>query len=269
MARLASLPMYLLPETAEATEALWRGIAQHLVAAGLADVPLALRHDLDRHQSWRDPDLLFGQCCGYPLMTEFRGRLRAVAAPRYSAPGCRGAAHCSFFIVARNSAAQHLADLRGGRFAFNSRDSNSGYNLARLAFAPLAKAGRFFAETVETGSHAASLALVADGKADAAAIDCVTHALLARHRPALVGATRVLDRSAASPTLPFVTAAGVDDRTVAALRDALAAVMADPVLAATREALLLAGVVAAENSDYRVLLDYEAAAHRQGYDRLA
>ena len=261
--------MYLLPETAEATEALWRGVAQHLVAAGLADVPLGLRHDLDRLQSWRDPDLLFGQCCGYPLMTEFRCRLRAVAAPLYSAPGCRGATHCSFFIVARNSVAQHLADLRGRRFAFNSRDSNSGYNLPRLAFAPLATAGRFFGETIETGSHAASLALVAGGKADAAAIDCVTHALLARHRPALVAATRILDRSAESPTLPFVTAAGVDDRTLGALREALAAVTSDAGLAAMREALLLAGVVAAQNSDYRVLLDYEAAARRRGYDRLA
>jgi ABC-type phosphate/phosphonate transport system substrate-binding protein len=202
-------------------------------------------------------------------MTEFRDCLRAVAAPLYSAPGCRGATHCSFFVVPRNSAARRLADLRGGRFAFNSRDSNSGYNLARLAFAPLATEGRFFGEAVETGGHAASLALIADGKADCAAIDCVTHALLARHRPALAAATRILDRSAASPTLPFVTAASADDDTVAALRDALAAVMADPALAATREALLLLGVLPAENSDYGVVLDHEAAAHRRGYDRLA
>ena len=269
MARFASLPMYPLPEIAEATETLWRAISVRLVAAGLKDVPLALRHDIDDHRSWRDPDLLFGQSCGYPLVTEFRDCLRAVAAPLYEAPGCRGATHCSFFVVPRNSAAQRLADLRGGRFAFNSRDSNSGYNLARLAFAPLASKGRFFGEAIETGSHAASLSVVADGKADCASIDCVTHALLARHRPSLVAATRILDRSTASPTLPFVTAAGADDRTVAALRDALAAAMADPALAATRKALLLLGVLPAENSDYRIVLDHEAAARRRGYDRLA
>ena len=269
MARFASLPMYSLPEIAEATEALWRAISVRLVAAGLEDVPLALRRDPDHRRSWRDPDLLFGQSCGYPLMTEFRDCLRAVAAPLYGAPGCSGATHCSFFIAPRNSAARRLADLRGGRFAFNSRDSNSGYNLAGLAFASLAAGGRFFSKAIETGSHEASLALVADGKADCASIDCVTHALLARHRSALVAATRVLDRSAASPTLPFVTAASADDRTVAALRDALAAAMADPALAATREALLLLGVVPAANPDYRLVLDYEAAARRRGYDPLA
>jgi len=269
LARLASLPMYALPEIAEATESLWGAIARRLVALGLEDVPLTLRHDLDYRQSWRDPDLLFGQSCGYPLMTEFRGCLRAVAAPLYDAPGCSGATHCSFFIVSRDSAARSLADLRGGRFAFNSRTSNSGYNLARLAFAPLAAAGRFFGEAIESGNHAASLTMVAEGKADCAAIDCVTHALLARHRPALVAATRILGRSAASPTLPFVTAAGADDRTVAALRDALAAVMADPALAETRRAMLLLGVVPAENTDYRVVLDYEAAAREHSYDRLA
>ena len=261
--------MYLLPEIAEATDALWSAIAARLVAAGLADVPLALRHDLGPHEAWRDPDLLFGQSCGYPLMTEFRGRLRAVAAPLYRAPGCVGATHCSFFVVPRKAAARRLADLCGGRFAANSRDSNSGYNLARLAFAPLAAEGRFFAEVIETGSHAASLALIADGRADCAAIDCVTHALWAGHRPTVVAATRILGRSAASPTLPFVTAVSAGDRTVEALRDALAAVMVDPALAPTREALLLAGIEPAENPDYRIVLDYETAARRQGYALLA
>jgi ABC-type phosphate/phosphonate transport system substrate-binding protein len=269
VAALASLPMYPMPEIADATDALWRAIATRLIADGREDVPLALGRDLDHHQSWRHPGLLFGQSCGYPLLTEFRDCLRAVAAPIYRAPGCIGRTHCSFFIVPRDAPARCLADLRGGRFAINSCDSNSGYNLPRLAFAPLAVAGRFFGEIVETGSHAASFARIANGEADCASIDCVAHALFAYHRPTLVGATRVIGRSVRSPTLPYVTAATTDDRTVAVLRQALAAVMIDPALAATRKALLLAGIVPVENLDYRVVLDYEAMARQQGYGRLA
>ena len=36
---IASLPMYDLPETRSATDALWAGIARHLRAEGVAEVP--------------------------------------------------------------------------------------------------------------------------------------------------------------------------------------------------------------------------------------
>jgi ABC-type phosphate/phosphonate transport system substrate-binding protein len=164
---------------------------------------------------------LLGQSCGYPAMTRFKDTLRIIATPLYSAPGCEGTTHRSFVIVPASSGAESLSDLRGKRFALNSWDSNSGMNLPRLAFAPLASQGRFFGEIIETGSHAGSLAVVAGVGADAAAIDCVTHALLARHRPSLVARTRVLAATAPGPSLPFVTSHHVDETVVAALREAL------------------------------------------------
>jgi hypothetical protein len=69
--------------------------------------------------------------------------------------------------------------------------------------------------------------------------------------------------------LPFVTARSTDEATVATLRQALARVMSDPALAATRETLFLAGVVAADASAYAVVLDYEARARDLGYAELA
>jgi len=141
--------------------------------------------------------------------------------------------------------------------------------LPRLAFAPFAKRGRFIGEIVETGSHAESLARVADKRADAAAIDCVTHALLARHRPAVVAKTRVLAASAPSPSLPFVTTREASDTTVAALRRALSEALLDPALETARKALFLKGVVPAVEESYGVLLDYEEKARGLGYARLA
>jgi ABC-type phosphate/phosphonate transport system substrate-binding protein len=269
MSAIARLPMYDLPELRAANDALWAAIARRLHAAGLADVPLALSHQLGHHESWRHPDLLLGQSCGYPALHDFRERLRIIAAPIHDAPGCSGATHCSFLLVSATSPAQQIADLRGARFALNSRDSNTGMNLARLAFAPFATEGRFLGEIVETGGHAASLAWLARGQAEVTAIDCVSYALLARHRPELAAETRILGRTAQSPTLPFVTARAQSPAIIRALREALAAALADPALAASREALFLTGMAPADATDYAILLDYQDRAANLGYPLLA
>jgi ABC-type phosphate/phosphonate transport system substrate-binding protein len=101
-----------------------------------------------------------------------------------------------------------------------------------------------------TGAHVASMAAVAAGDADIAAIDCVTHALVQRHRPAALVGLRVVGTTALAPGLPYVTRRGIDDATVAALRTALRDVIADPDLAEARAALLLDGIEILEEADY-------------------
>jgi len=268
MTAIAVLRMYDLPEIRQATDAVWQAIAERLRAAGLADVPSSLARHIDHHESWRRPELLLGQSCGYPALTGFKDALRIVATPLYDAPGCDGTMHRSFIVVQASSQARSLADLRGRRFALNSWDSNTGMNLPRLAFAPLAAHGCFLGEAVETGSHAASLACVAEGRADAASIDCVTHAHLARHCPSLVGGTRVLASTAPSRSLPFVTARSTPGGTVTALLEALASAFADPALAESLRALFLTGVTPADEGNYAILLDYETEAREMGYPRI-
>ena len=269
MTAIAQLPMYDPPEVRAATDALWHAIALRLREVGIADVPHGLSRHFDRHEAWRHEGLLLGQACGYPAITAFKEDVRIVATPIYDAPGCVGTTHRSLIIVPGPSGARGLADLAGRRFALNSWDSNSGMNLPRLAFAALAREGRFLGEIIETGSHAGSLGLVAGGGADAASIDCVTYALLARYRPARVAAVRVIAETAPGPCLPFVTAHGASDATVAALREALAGAITDPALAAATRALFLLGVAPASEADYAVLLDYEHRAAAMGYPRLA
>jgi hypothetical protein len=226
MPAIAHLPMYDLPEVRPAADALWQAIGEKLRAGGVADVPRALSRRLTHQESWRHPGLLLGQSCGYPALHQYRDRLRIIAAPIHDAPGCSGTMHCSFIVVRSTAAAQRIADLRGARFALNAWDSNTGMNLARLAFAPFASGGRFLGEIVESGGHAASLASVAAGEADAAA-------------------------------------------TIHALRDALAAAIADPALAASRETLFLTGMAPADAADYAILIDYEDRAANLSYPLLA
>nr|WP_280891338.1 PhnD/SsuA/transferrin family substrate-binding protein [Jiella mangrovi] len=257
-----------MPWLNRANDALWEQIAARLAAAGTIDVP----DRLDRHRPlleiWRDPALLFAQTCGYPLMTALQGTVTPFAAPVYAWPGCEGARHCSFIVVAAGSPVETLADLRGRRAAINGPDSNSGMNLFRHAVAKLAGGGRFFSHVVTTGSHLASLDHVARGKADIAAIDCVTFALIARHRPELVEAVRVIGETAKSPALPFVTRAGATPDEIALLREAVFDAIADPGLGGAVEELGLRGIEPVSAQDYAVVLGLEEEAVAAGYPTL-
>ena len=202
-AMLASLPMYDLPEVRPALAAWWGEIARQLRRQGVADVPGALDQEQPAGAAWSSPTLLLSQCCGADLMGAFAGRLVALATPCYRAPGCSGPRYASLVVVRTGAAVERLADLRGKVAAINHPDSHSGSNALRALIAPLARDGRFFGRVEVSGSHAASLAMVAEGAADVAAIDCVSHALLARHRPAALAGTRraVPDRGGAGAAL--------------------------------------------------------------------
>ena len=89
----------------------------------------------------------------------------------------------------------------------------------------------FFGEIVATGAHRNSIRSVAAGDADACAVDCVTHALLADHAPEELRRTRILASSQTAPGMPYVTAAATSDEDIAKMRDGLLAALADPSLA--------------------------------------
>ncbi|HXV24777.1 MAG TPA: PhnD/SsuA/transferrin family substrate-binding protein, partial [Alphaproteobacteria bacterium] len=107
----------------------------------------------------------------------------------------------------------------------------------------VAREGRspFFACVERTGGHEASIEAVRSGRADLAAIDCVTFALLRRYRPSATESVRILEESPLAPGLPYVTAAGATGQESSCLRRALADTLADPALAEARDALLLLG----------------------------
>jgi hypothetical protein len=139
MTRAASLGMYELPWLIEATDALWAELRPALRAANVAGVPDALDRSRPLAALWRDPALLLGQACGYPLVTELAGAVQVVATPVYAFPGCAGPMHRSFVLVRADDPAPSLAALRGRRCALNGRDSNTGMNLLRALVAPLAQ----------------------------------------------------------------------------------------------------------------------------------
>jgi len=244
-------------------------VPQALRLEGVADVPDALDRRPDYRQGWLSSELLFSQTCGYPLIHALAGRVQLVATPCYAADGCDGSDYRSAVVVAADNPATDIADLRGTRCAINGTDSQSGCNTLRALIAPLAEGGRFFASVTVSGSHEASIGFVASGQADVAAIDCVTYALLARHRPAALAGTRVLCRTAAAPNLPYVTRAAADDDLLARLRGGLGRAIADPSLTAARDSLMLTGVAILPLSAYDCINDMKTAAIAAGYGEVA
>lgn len=259
----ASLPMYAAPSDAVAT--FWAGLRDHMRDAGLTDVPDALCRPTDLLAHWRRPDLLLSQTCGFPLVTSLAGQVRYVATPRYRARGCNGAFYSSAVVVRADDDVEGLAGLAGRRVAVNAHDSQSGMNALRAMIAPLASGLRFFAEVIETGAHRASVAAVRTSRADVAAIDAVTWALLARDQPDETETLRVLTFSGEAPGLPLVTALSTPAADVGRLRSALARACADETLAACRADLLIDGFEVLPSDAYDSILQMQDAAVGRGY----
>jgi len=265
---VAGFPMYDFGPLAAANDAVWQVIAARLQAAGLEHVPSALDRTRTIDQLWQHPRLLLAQSCGYPLLTSLRGRVRLVATPRYRANGCIGAAHGSALVVRADDDSPDLAALRGRRCAANQPRSNTGMNLLRAAVAELAGGRPFFRSVTWSGAHRMSLAMVAEGTADLAAIDAVTLAQLGRVEPGLVAQIRILGWTAATPGLPFIASGDTDDRTIELLRAALLEIASAPAHAALRDILLLDGFEIVPEADYHTVLALGRRAIELGYPDL-
>lgn len=264
---IASLPMYDEPEVRPHADALWALIAEELRAAGIGGVPAALARDVSAEESWRDPRLLLGQACGYPVVTSLRGIVCVVGSTAHDLPGCPDGEYASAVVV-RDDGAITVEELRGARCAVNHPQSHSGMNALRALVAPLAHDGRFFREVRVSGRHRESLAMVRRGEADVASIDRVLYSIVTRVAPREVEGLRVLSDTACAPSLPFVTAAG-NAELVPALRAALTRALADPALTDARAALHVASFLPRDEHDYAVIARMAATARAAGYPELA
>jgi len=269
MYRTASLPMYNLPGMRAANAAFWQALSGLLREEGVADAPEQLAFDRSPVPDRIGEEVLFTQTCGYPLQTVYRGQYTLLARPCYEAPGCQGSTHSAFIVVPAGSAFRGLEDLRGGRFALNSRHSNSGMNLPRRLFADLAGGRPFFSEVVETGGHGASMKLVAAGAADAASIDCLTYVFAQDYAPESVAGLRVLAQTPPSPSIPFVTSHLTDPAAVQVLKRSLERMSADPAFRPVLAPLRIARIEAAGEEEYSALLRYGREASDLGYPDLA
>ncbi|HID67545.1 MAG TPA: phosphate ABC transporter substrate-binding protein [Roseibacterium sp.] len=241
---IASLPMYLRDETRAANEALWALIRDALRDHGI-NAPDNLDHDAPVIDTWRRPDLVFGQICSLPYRAGFAGDLTLIGSGDYGLSGIKPGTYFSVFLARKDDPRDTPAHFADARFAYNEPGSHSGW-CAPWSFAR--DHGFAFTNAHQTGSHRASAQGVADHTADLCSIDAVTWALIARY-DAFAPDLRVIAHSAASPGLCFVTAPGNDPMPYrAALSQAI-----DTLPEPHKSTLLLRGVVPFPESTYTAL----------------
>lgn len=261
---VAALPMYDWPEARGEVDAQWarlrdafrqRGIdapetivrsngdlspvpggifddAGKLIAPDPATLPSA---ELDFHRLWLHPALLFAQTCWGPMELGLAQHVQVIAQPSYDAfEGGKGELYSSALVMPADGKASVPAPqdgkavipldlLRGKRFILNSLDSMSGIIGLTRDLAALAESLDIFASRSESGGHRSSIVAVAKGRADVAAIDCKSWRLAQRFEPAAKG-VKVVGWTALRKGLPYITARTTPERTIAMMREAVAAV---------------------------------------------
>ena len=123
-------------------------------------------------------------------------------------------------IVRAESPYLTMKDLRGRRWAYNDRNSRSGWFSMIDRIAPLAP-HEFFSDVVHAGSHLESIRLVRTGQVDAAAID--SNALLneSRLRAATAAELRIIESWGPFPIQPVVIRRGIQIPLKASIHRAL------------------------------------------------
>jgi len=251
----AELLMYVAPSRVREAQERWlTRTLEHLATTRLpAPAP-------DLKTLWLSADLLLSQTCGYPLMTQLRGRVHVIGRPVYQLPHSAGGSHCSLLLAREDDSRHELIDFRGSHGLINSEDSNSGMNLFRHTLAPLQVQGRFFGQVSVTGGHRDSLRGLKQGRGDLAAIDSVTYDYLARDNSDEVAGLRIVTQTALSPCLPYITRLGSDGESI---RSALNRALHE--LPDVASVLAISEVIPASEDDYQVLLDYQQHAIDFGY----
>jgi phosphonate transport system substrate-binding protein len=183
-----------------------------------------------------------GFICGLPYV-ELTRRAPSPVFP-IAGPVLRGARYAgrpvyfSDVIVRRESDVTAFADLRGRSWAYNDRDSHSGYNLTRYHLVQRGETRGFFGRVVEAGFHDRAVRLVAEGEVDAAAIDSQVLAVELANHPELARAVRIVATLGPSTIQPLVVSRHLPAEMIATIRDVVLSMHDDaesrPVLAASQ-----------------------------------
>ncbi len=265
---VAALPMYDWPEVRDEVDAQWAGLREAFRQKGI-DAPQAIvrrngdlpqvpggihdaegrliapdpvtlpPNELDYHQLWLHPALLFAQTCWGPMELGLSKQVQVVGQPSYDAyEGGQGELYSSALVMrtgegpqvrspADGKALLPLDLMRGKRFTFNSLDSMSGVIALTRDLQAAGESLDIFSSRSESGGHRGSIVAVAEGRADIAAIDCESWALAQRFESA-ARKVAVVGWTARRKGLPYITAGTTPEKTLTALREALAALAEQP-----------------------------------------
>lgn len=155
--------------------------------------------------------------CGLPYV-ESQDRFNLVATPVYQGEPL----YRSYLIASNKEKIKSWSDLEGVTFAYVDPDSNSGYLYPNYAMMrEQLEPGRMFRKSFFAKAHRNAIEAVAEGLADAAAVDGYIWDTLERDNPELVQKTEIVERSESFGFPPFVARATLPQEYTVAFRSAL------------------------------------------------
>ena len=203
---IAGLPMYDRPELQVSHDRFWAGMRAHLDYG-----PDTLSKPVDLKSFWQSEKLLFGQTCGMPYRTFLHDRVQLIGTPDYKITGCPPGYYRSAVIVQVDSNIYDFRDLANKRIAYNEALSQSGW---AAIITEMETAGMRPISGLQTHSHVASTKAVSDKRADFAAIDAHTWALICRYQADLSNTVRVIHWTTPTPGLPYICAHQFDANSI-------------------------------------------------------
>ncbi len=232
---IASLAMYDRAECQPANDRLWYLIRDGMRKAGQAAPDTLTRGAAAYWPAWTSPDLVLSQTCGLPYRARLHGTVTLIGTPDYGVEGCAPGYYRSVFVARKDDARTSLADFNGAKLAFNEDLSQSGWAATQTL---VASHGLTFRPHLRTGGHVLAARAVAETRAEIAAIDVVTWAMIAQW-DRFANDLKVVGQTDPTPGLPFIAAPGTD-------ADALFRIISDAIAAlpqADRDTLRLQSIV--------------------------
>ena len=199
--------MYNLNEIQDYNNIWWNAIRSNCKTNGL-NAPELLQTNVQLQDLGKSGQLFLGQTCGWPL-TINQSSYNVVGVPKYSCNGCIDDRYRSVIIIRNDLYMDNsISQMKNRTVAINSRTSCSG---CLLLAATIGKDIMKSMKVIYTGAHVLSVQAVNDGQADYASIDCVTFALIQKHRPELLVNIKVIGYTLSCPSLPYVTSRTATD----------------------------------------------------------
>ena len=266
---IASARLY---EWAPSLTTAWRRLLEWTAARAGVTLDVLDSRSISLDELWSRDDLGCVFMCGYPWALAAR-RPALLAAPVPAPPRFGGRpVYVSDFIVRADGPHRTLADTVGGRIAYSTEHSQSGYNGPRHHLLRHLGPSRRALFSEVRGPYARQRAViqaVLDGEADVAAIDGYAHDLLRRHDPDVANRLRVVESTDPAPAPPLVASPSMPEAERARLTEALVSIHAAPEMKAVLDDLLLLRFERVTPASFDVLLDWQRAAEAAGYPKLA
>ncbi len=171
--------------------------------------------------------------CGYPYVLSHDGKenppVNLIAAPVMQSPLYEDKpVYYSYVIVKADSPLQSFKELKGKRWVYNDKISNSGYNMPRAKLIEIGETNGFFSKVLQSGSHEQSIRWVADGTADASAVDSLVLDYALATGEDYAKGVKIIEKLGPAGIPPIVRSVHLSDEEAQKIKDILLHMHEDP-----------------------------------------